>query len=146
MLSRRIRVAILLFVLAPATALAFETVDRLPFPSEGRFPAWPGDPERPWTVFAYGGAMYDSNPFRLPSGEDSDMVTRLGFGGRTELEHLQMRKPGLTYQLGVLAPPAGIGADHPPRDSVAIEERLSKRHAIAGVERFTRHDPNDGTS
>ena len=83
MLSRRIRVALLLFALAPATALAFETVDRLPFPSDGRFPAWPGDPERPWTVFAYGGVMNDSNPFRLSSGENSDMVTRLGFGGRT---------------------------------------------------------------
>jgi hypothetical protein len=82
MLSRRIRVAIL-FALAPATALAFETVDRLPFPSEGRFPAWPGDPERPWTVFAYGGAMYDSNLFRVETGEESDMVARVGFGGRT---------------------------------------------------------------
>lgn len=27
--------------------------------------------------------MYDSNPFRLPSGENSDMVTRVRFGGRT---------------------------------------------------------------
>jgi hypothetical protein len=74
---------IALFALAPATALAFETVDRLPFPSDGRFPAWPADPERPWTVSAYGGAMYDSNLFRVQTGGESDTVARVGFGGRT---------------------------------------------------------------
>jgi hypothetical protein len=82
MLSRRIRVAIL-FALAPAAALAFDTVDTLPYPSGGRFPAWPADPGRPWTVFAYGGAMYDNNPFRLPTGEESDTVVRIGLGGRS---------------------------------------------------------------
>jgi Putative beta-barrel porin 2 len=80
-MPRWIHAAILL-ALAPLPALGFDTVDTLPFPSEGRFPAWPGDPERPWTVSAYGGAMYDSNPFRVATGEISDWITRLGAGGR----------------------------------------------------------------
>jgi Putative beta-barrel porin 2 len=77
--------AVLLLALAPAAALAaaFETVDTLPYPSDGRFPAWRADPERPWSVFAYGGLMYDSNPFRLSTAGESDMVARLGFGGRS---------------------------------------------------------------
>ena len=86
MKSRWIQAAALL-ALAPAAALAFETVDSLPFPSDGRFPAWPADPERPWTIFAYGGAMYDSNPLRIPLGipleEESDTIARLGVGGRS---------------------------------------------------------------
>ena len=75
--------AAVLLALAPAAALSFETVDTLRFPSDGRFPAWDADPVRPWTIFAYGGAMYDSNPFRLPTGDESDTVVRLGVGGRS---------------------------------------------------------------
>ena len=75
--------ASLLLALAPVAALAFETVDRLPYPSDGRFPAWPADPAGPWTIFAYGGAMYDSNLFRVQTGGESDTVARVGFGGRT---------------------------------------------------------------
>jgi Putative beta-barrel porin 2 len=82
MTSRWIHAALLL-VLAPATALAFVTVDGLPYPSDGRFPAWRADPEGPWTIFAYGGAMYDSNLFRVATGEESDTIARVGFGGRT---------------------------------------------------------------
>jgi Putative beta-barrel porin 2 len=78
--------AAVLLALAPTTVLAvetFETVDSLPYPSAGRFPAWPADPARPWTIFAYGGAVYDSNPLRIPSGEESDTIARLGVGGRS---------------------------------------------------------------
>jgi hypothetical protein len=81
-MSRWIHAAVLL-ALAPASALAFETVDRLPFPSDGRFPAWRADPERPWSVYAYGGLRNDSNVFRDPSGEESDTIARLGAGGRS---------------------------------------------------------------
>jgi hypothetical protein len=70
------------FLVASSAGLAFETVDTLPYPSAGAFPAWPGDPIPPWTVFAYGGMMYDSNAFRRSTGEQSDMVARLGAGGR----------------------------------------------------------------
>jgi len=68
--------------LGPAAALAFETVDDLPYPSGGAFPAWRPDPVGPWTLFAYGGLMYDSNAFRRDVDEQSDIVARVGAGGR----------------------------------------------------------------
>jgi hypothetical protein len=74
--------ALALLAMAPAAALAFETVETLPFPSAGGFPAWPADAGRPWTLFAYAGPMYDSNPFRRSTGEESDVVARVGAGGR----------------------------------------------------------------
>lgn len=81
MISRWIAVGLL--ALAPAAALAFETVDTLPFPSSGTFPGWAGDRgAEPWSLFAYGGLMYDSNAFRRDTGEIDDMVARYGAGGR----------------------------------------------------------------
>ena len=78
----RAAAAVALALAAPSAALAFETVDSLPFPSTGAFPAWVADPVGPWTIFAYGGLMYDSNAFRAPVNEQGDMVARLGAGGR----------------------------------------------------------------
>jgi Putative beta-barrel porin 2 len=73
--------ALCLLALAPTAALAFDTVDTLRYPSSGAFPGWPSDiPSRPWSVFAYAGAMYDSNPFRLENAEQSDIVARYGAG------------------------------------------------------------------
>ena len=69
-------------LLAPALALAFETVDTLPWPSSGRFPAYPADEARPTDLWVQGGAMRDDNLLRLESGEISDTVTRLGAGVR----------------------------------------------------------------
>lgn len=69
-------------LLAPAAAPAFETVDALPFPSSGTFPAWPPETIRPWGLFAYGGLMHDTNAFRRETGEQSDTVARVGAGGR----------------------------------------------------------------
>ena len=85
MTSRWIRAAGLMAVsaaLGTAPAYAFETVDTLPWPSAGRFPAYPGDPIPPWSIAAYGGAMYDTNVRRLSSDETDDLITRLGIGGR----------------------------------------------------------------
>lgn len=79
---RWMRAAAVLFGLAPAAALAFETVDRLPFPSLGTFPAWGADPIRPWAIFGYAGLMYDSNALRRDIAEESDLVARYGIGGR----------------------------------------------------------------
>lgn len=79
MISRWIR-AVGLLALAPAAAFAFETVDELPYPAEGAFPAWPAEPRRPWRLFAYGGLMQDSNVFRRDSDEISDLVGRVGIG------------------------------------------------------------------
>jgi hypothetical protein len=69
-----------LLALAPA-AKAFETVDTLPWPSAGRFPAYPGEGRGVWSINAYGGSMYDSNILREADNEVSDFVTRLGVGG-----------------------------------------------------------------
>ena len=85
MTSRWMRSAGLLGALAlgPATALAFETVDTLPWPSAGLFfPAYAGDPLAPWSVSAYGGTMYDSNVRRTTTGETADWISRVGVGGR----------------------------------------------------------------
>lgn len=85
MTSRWMRSAGLLGALAlgPATALAFETVDTLPWPSAGLFdPAYAGDPVAPWSVTAYGGTMYDSNVRRTTTGETADWISRVGVGGR----------------------------------------------------------------
>ena len=73
--------AVCLLALAPATALAFETVDLLPYPSYGRFPAWPGDmTPRPIRWWAYGGAMHDSNVLRRSTGEQDEIIGRFGAG------------------------------------------------------------------
>lgn len=82
MISRWIRAAALL-ALAPGSALAFETVDALPWPSAGRFaPGYEGDPLRPWSISAYGGTMYDTNVRRTSTDETSDFISRVGVGGR----------------------------------------------------------------
>ena len=86
MTSRWIRAAGLLaplVTLSPLPALAFDTIDALPWPSAGRFyPGYVGDPYEPWSIYAYGGAMYDSNVRRTPAGEISDIISRVGLGGR----------------------------------------------------------------
>jgi hypothetical protein len=86
MASRWLRTAWLLALttLAPAAALAFETVDTIPWPSSGAFPAYPGTTERPWGFFAQGGVMNDDNVLRLSSGERSDTILRWGVGARAE--------------------------------------------------------------
>ncbi len=78
-------------LLTPATALAFEIVDTLPFPSRGGFPeAYPRDPIYPTLLWAQVGLLYHSNPFGLPDGasppaflgEDQrwDAIARYGLG------------------------------------------------------------------
>jgi len=85
MISRWIRAAAVPAVLAlgPATALAFETVDTLRWPSAGLFaPTYTGDPVAPWGIFAYAGTMYDTNVLRTPTAETADWISRIGIGGR----------------------------------------------------------------
>ena len=85
MTSSRMRAAALLGLLAlgPATALAFDTVDALPWPSAGAslIPATSASPVRPWSIYAYGGAMWDSNVRRTSTNETSDIISRVGVGG-----------------------------------------------------------------
>lgn len=85
MTSRCMRTAAALVVLAlgPTSALAFDTIDALPWPSAGAFyPGYTGDPVRPWSIYAYGGAMWDSNVRRVSTNETSDLISRVGVGGR----------------------------------------------------------------
>jgi hypothetical protein len=90
MVSRWLR-ALAVLALVPATALAFEVVDTLVYPSRGAFPeAYPPDPLYPTTLWAQFGMMVDSNPFRLSGTADtedvlgdehrSDTVLRYGIG------------------------------------------------------------------
>ena len=70
-----------LLALASAPALAFETIDTMLWPSDGAFPAYPGEGRRPWGLRAYAGTMYDSNVTRIPVAERSDLISRIGAGG-----------------------------------------------------------------
>jgi hypothetical protein len=83
--------AIALAALAPAAALAFETIETIPYPSRGGFPdAYDRDPAYPVNLWAQAGLMFDSNPFRLNDdantravlGKDErwDTVMRVGVG------------------------------------------------------------------
>lgn len=79
---KKAQAALAFSLLAPAVALAFETVDTLPWPSSGRFPAYPADPTRPTDLWIQGGLMHDDNILRLESGGRSDSVMRFGGGLR----------------------------------------------------------------
>ena len=68
--------------MAPAVALAFETVDTLPWPSAGRFPAYPAGEARPTDLWVQGGMMHDDNLLRRETGAENDTVLRLGGGFR----------------------------------------------------------------
>ena len=83
-MDRRIRFALSLLFAAPATALAWESVDLIPYTTTGVFPAYPADDVRPFTAFAEFGVEYDSNPYRLDSSLNptSDTVFRYGGGVR----------------------------------------------------------------
>jgi hypothetical protein len=90
-MSNRWMRALGLLALAPVAALAFETVDQMPYPSLGAFPeAYGPGPVYPTRVWAQAGMMYDSNPFRLNDAVDpqaalghsgkEDAIARLGAG------------------------------------------------------------------
>ena len=89
--------ALALALLAPAAALAqhFETVDNIPWPTLGRFPAYPAEPPRPTEIYVHAGALRDNNIFRFADGVNrrnllgnsdnpADEVLRVGGGIRHE--------------------------------------------------------------
>lgn len=80
----QLRVALLPLLMAPAAALAFETVDSLPWPSSGGFPAYPREDVRPTEVWVQGGVMRDDNVLRLETGAQGETIARLGAGFRHE--------------------------------------------------------------
>lgn len=83
--TRILSLAVLVaLIAAPGVAFAFLTVDTLPWPSRGAFPAYPPDEVRPTTYWAQGGVMRDDNILRLESGGQGDTVGRVGAGLRYE--------------------------------------------------------------
>jgi hypothetical protein len=82
--QRRSAALLSAFVLAAvaASARAFEAIDTLPWPSDGEFPAYPREDDRPTDYWAHGGLLRDDNALRTETGERSDTVTRLGAGIR----------------------------------------------------------------
>lgn len=68
--------------MVPAVALAFETVDTLPWPSAGRFPAYSAGEAPPTDLWVEGGMMFDDNLLRRETGAESDTVMRFGGGFR----------------------------------------------------------------
>ena len=81
---KRARAALLPLLLAPAVALAFETVDTIPWPSQGIFPAYPREGAGPMELWAQGGIMRDDNVLRRETGEQADTIMRAGVGVRHE--------------------------------------------------------------
>ncbi len=93
---RLLQAAVALALAAPGAALAqFLPIERIPWPSEGNFPAYPvTDADRPTEIWVQGGFAYDSNIFRLSKDVDpedvidrkerSDWYERLGVGIRHE--------------------------------------------------------------
>jgi hypothetical protein len=82
--SRVAVLACLASLVSAPTAFAFETVDTLPWPSRGRFPAYTADPVRPTSFWAEAGVMYDDNLLRLQNDRKTDTVGRVGVGGHYE--------------------------------------------------------------
>jgi hypothetical protein len=68
----------------PLSAFAFDTIDTLPWPSLGGFPAYPPEETRPYEVFVEGGLMHDTNIVRRNSNTEYENVMRFGGGGRLE--------------------------------------------------------------
>lgn len=93
----KLRVALAVALLAPGAALAqhFEAVDNIPWPTLGRFPAYPPEPARPTEIYVRAGALRDNNIFRFADGVNrrnllgdtdnpGDEVLRVGAGIRHE--------------------------------------------------------------
>ena len=71
-------------LLASNVTQAFETVDTLVWPSDGRFPAYPPEEIRPYSVYVQSGYMYDSNILRSDGGAEDENIFRFGAGGRVD--------------------------------------------------------------
>jgi hypothetical protein len=79
MLRRSLQVLVILA--APATALAFDAIDSLRFPSSGVFPAYPPDPVSPRNFWVQAGILRDNNVVRRDEGlRESETIARLGAG------------------------------------------------------------------
>src|SRR5439155_6465074 len=80
--SRAAILACLATLLFVPQAFAFETVDTIPWPSLGRFPAYPVELARPTDVFAEVGVMRDDNILGRQNNRAGDSIGRVGAGVR----------------------------------------------------------------
>jgi hypothetical protein len=71
-----------LIAASPRPAVAFETVDTIPWPSAGAFPAYGYDTSYPTGLSARFGLLRDSNLVRQEANRASDTVTRAGVAFR----------------------------------------------------------------
>lgn len=69
-------------LIAPTPAFAFEAVDVLTPADSGVYPAYPSEPLPPYNLWGQFGMMYDSNILRRTTGDNHELLTRLGIGGR----------------------------------------------------------------
>src|SRR4051812_39748104 len=90
-----------ILLLTPLAALGFEAVDTLQ-PSTAF--AYPGDPIPTHELWAAFGMDYDTNILRRPSGDNAELLSRLGVGGRWDQRivgrqslHLLGRVDGYVY-------------------------------------------------
>jgi hypothetical protein len=67
-----------------SSALAFDAVDRIPYPSLGDFPAYPPAERGPGTLYGQFGVEHDDNVLRETTGEDSETIWRVGVGASYE--------------------------------------------------------------
>src|SRR5215213_4260493 len=73
---------LLLSPLLLSNAFAFEAVDTLHPSSTGQYPAYPSEPIRPYELWAQFGMLYDTNYLRRTTGDNSEILSRMGLGGR----------------------------------------------------------------
>ena len=69
-------------LLSPLVAFGFEAVDTLHPSSSGQYLAYPSDPIPPYELWAQFGMLYDTNILRRTTGENSEVLSRMGIGGR----------------------------------------------------------------
>lgn len=81
---RALRLLAAVLAMAPTAALAFETVDGIPWPTRGHFAGYPAEAVHPWGLWLQGGLMRDTNVLRVPFGRQAEWITRVGAGIRSE--------------------------------------------------------------
>src|SRR5213082_2110781 len=103
-MHRRVIRAAWLLLATPICAFAFEAVDVLTPADSGVYPAYPSEPLPPYNLWGQFGMMYDSNILRRTTGDNHELVTRLGVGGRydqlvvgRQALHLEGRVDGYIY-------------------------------------------------
>src|SRR5258706_3695186 len=99
-----LKAAWLAFFSPLCAAQAFDAVDTPTPAGSGIYPAYPSEVIRPYEFWAQFGMLYDSNVLRRTVGDNHELVSRLGLGGRWDQRvvgrqsvHLEGRLDGYVY-------------------------------------------------